>query len=83
MWWEGIGPKEMENQQLFLLHDNAPAHRSILVKDFWAKNSVATLEHPPNNPDLGPANFYLVPQLKSALKGRHLCDATDIINNAT
>jgi hypothetical protein len=58
---EGIGPKKMEKQQLFLLHDNAPAHRSILVKDFLAKNSVTTLDHLPNNPDLGPATFYLFP----------------------
>ena len=82
---EGIGPKKWKKkkQQLFLLHDNAPAHRSILVKDSLAKNSVTTLEHPPNNADLGPATFYLFPRQKSALKGRRLCDATDIINNAT
>ena len=30
----------------FLLHDNAPTHRSVLVKDFLAKNNVTTLEHP-------------------------------------
>ena len=27
------------------------------------------------------ADFYLLPLLKSALKGRHFCDATDIIKN--
>jgi transposase len=79
----GNRTEKMENQQLFLLHDNAPAHRSILVKDFLSKNSVTTLEHPPNNPDLGPATFYLFPRQKPALKGRRLCDATDIINNTT
>ena len=30
----------------FLLHDNAPAHRSVLVKDFLAKNNLTTLEIP-------------------------------------
>jgi hypothetical protein len=30
----------------FLLYDNAPAHRSVFVKDFLA-NNVATLERPP------------------------------------
>ena len=30
----------------FLLHDNAPAHRSILVKIFLAKNIVITLQYP-------------------------------------
>jgi len=32
---------------------------------------------------LAPADFYLLPRLKSALKGRRFCDATDIIKNAT
>jgi len=31
----------------FLLHDNSPALRSILVMDFLAKSSVITLEYPP------------------------------------
>ena len=31
----------------FLLHDNAPAHRSVLVNDFLAKYNVATLDTPP------------------------------------
>ena len=36
----------------FLLHDNAAAHRSVLVKDFLEKNNVITLEHSPQSPDL-------------------------------
>jgi len=47
-------PEKMDN-----LHDNAPTHRSILVKDFLAKNNVTTLEHPSYSPDLIPADFYL------------------------
>jgi transposase len=54
-----------------------------LVKDFLTKNNVTTLEHPPYSPDLAPADFYLFPQLISALKGVRFCDATDIIKNAT
>jgi hypothetical protein len=72
----------MENQQL-LIHDNAPAHRSVLVKDFVAKNNVTTLEHLRYSPDLASADIYLFPRLRSALKGRRLCDATVIIKNAT
>jgi hypothetical protein len=37
----------------------------------------------PYSPDLAPADFYLFPPLKLALKGRRFCDATDIIENAT
>jgi transposase len=65
------------------LHDNVPAHRAVLVKNFLAKNNVTALEHPPYSPRLAPADFYLFPRLKSAVKGRCFCDATDIIKNFT
>ena len=62
-------PEKWGTNSWFLLHNNAPAHRSVLVKDFLAKNSVITLEHPPYSPELAPTDFYLFPRLKSALKG--------------
>ena len=34
-------------------------------------------------PDVAPADFYLLPRLKSTLQGRRFCDAIDIIRNAT
>jgi hypothetical protein len=39
-------PAKRGTNSWFLLHDNAPAHRSVLVKDFLLKNNVTTLEHP-------------------------------------
>jgi hypothetical protein len=39
----------------FLFHGNAPAHKSVFVRDFLA----TALEHPPNSPDLTAADFYL------------------------
>ena len=63
-------PEKWRTNSWFLLHDNAPAPRSVLVKDFLAKNSVTTLQHPTYYPDLASANFYLSPLLKSSLKGR-------------
>jgi transposase len=50
---------------------------------FSAKNNVTTLELPPYSPELAPAEFYLFPQLKSALKVQHFYDANDIIKNMT
>ena len=55
----------------------------FLIKDFLARYKVTTLEHPPYSPELAAADFYLFPRLKSVLKGRPFCDATDIIKNAT
>jgi hypothetical protein len=66
----------------YLFHDNAPAHRSVLVKDFLLKNNVSTMERLPHFPDLTAADFYLFPWMKSASKGRRFCDSTDIFQNA-
>jgi len=56
----------------------------VLVKEFILANKYVTaLSHPPYSPHLDPADFYLFPRLKSAVKGRRFCYATDIINNAT
>ena len=66
-------PEKWRTYSWFLLRDNAPAHRSGLVRDFLAKNNVSTPQHPPYS-----ADSYLFCRLTSALKGRCFCDATDI-----
>ena len=76
-------PENIRTNSWFLLHDNAPAHRPVLVKDFLAKNNVTTLEHPPYSPDLAAVGICLFPWLKSTLKGRRFGDTTDNIKNAT
>ena len=53
------------------------------LRNFLAKNNVTTLENPPYTSDMAPTNFCIFARLKSALKGRRFCDATDIIKNAT
>jgi hypothetical protein len=47
----------------------------------FLENNVTTLEHLPYSPHLVPADFYLIPPLKSALKGRSFCDVTNTIKN--
>jgi transposase len=59
----------MENKQL-VSFDNAPTHRSVLFKDFLAKNNVTALEYPPHSPDLAAADCCLFPRLKLTLMGR-------------
>jgi len=65
----------------FLLLDNAPAHRSVLVRSFFAKNNETTAQHPPYSLDLNPTDFYLFPHLKSAFMGRRFREVADIIKN--
>jgi hypothetical protein len=50
-------PENWRTNSWFLLHDNAPAHRSGLVRDFLPKNNVKTLETPLYCPDLDPDDF--------------------------
>jgi len=76
-------PEKWRTNSWFLLNDNAPEHRSVLVKDSLAKNKVTISGHPPHSPGLATADFFLFPRLKSALKRRGFCDATDIIKNET
>ena len=62
--WDAVIRKRLEKWRtniLFLLDDNDPAHRSVLVKDFLAKNSAVTLEHLHYSPGLTQADFYLLP----------------------
>ena len=65
----------------FLFHDNVPAHRSFVVKDFLVKYNVTTVDHLPCSPDLASTNFYLFTGLKLILKERRLYYAADIIKN--
>jgi hypothetical protein len=83
--WDSVRrkrPEKLRTNSRFLLHDNVPAHRSVLVKVFLTKNNVTTLEQLPQSPELAPADFYLLYRLKLALRVRRFCDATDIIKNA-
>ena len=49
----------------FLMHDNAPAHRSVSVKyAYFLVNNATTLGPTPYNPDLAQDKFFLFPQLK-------------------
>jgi hypothetical protein len=79
--WKRLG--KWRNNSRFLLHDNVPAHRSVLIKYVLAKNNVTTLEHSQYSRDFASADFFLFPRLKLTLKGWRFCNAIGIIKNAT
>ncbi|UYV62326.1 hypothetical protein LAZ67_2000108 [Cordylochernes scorpioides] len=64
-------PDLWKNKNWLLHHDNAPAHTSLLVRDFLAKNNTLMKPQPPYSPDLAPCDFFLFPKLKRPMKGRH------------
>jgi histone-lysine N-methyltransferase SETMAR len=69
---------ELWSRDGILHHDNAPAHKALSVKQFLAKKSISEMGHPPCSPDLAPNDFWLMPEMRSALKGRRCQDTEDI-----
>ncbi|KAG5313395.1 MOS1T transposase, partial [Acromyrmex insinuator] len=61
-----------------LHHDNAPAHTSLLVREFLAKNNTLMMPQPPYSPDLAPCDFFLFPKLKRPMKGRRYATIEEI-----
>ncbi|XP_011263146.2 uncharacterized protein LOC105255530 [Camponotus floridanus] len=62
-------PELWANNSWFLHHDNAPSHTALVLRDFFAKNSIHIVPQPPYSPDLAPCDFWLFPKLKRPLRG--------------
>ena len=65
-----------------LYHDNAPAHASLLIREFLTKHETTVVPQPPYSPDLAPTDFFLFPKLKSSLKGRRFQTVEEIEENS-
>ena len=62
----------------FLHHDDAPAHTTLSVRQFLAKNNMKVIAHPPYSPDLAPCNFFLFPRMKRQMKGKRFADVSEV-----
>ncbi|UYV68987.1 hypothetical protein LAZ67_6001900 [Cordylochernes scorpioides] len=71
-------PDLWKNKNWLLHHDKAPAHTSLLVRDFLAKNNTLMMPQPPYSPDLAPCDFFLFPKLKRPMKGRRYATLDEI-----
>ena len=69
-------PEKRRDGDWILHHDNTPAHTSLLVQQFLAKDGTAQLQQPAYSPDLAPCDFFLFPRLKKVLKGHRFDEAT-------
>jgi len=67
----------------FLHHDNAPRRTSLVVQQFLTEKSIPVIIQPPYSPDLAPSDFWLLPTLKTGLKGTRFATMEDIISSAT
>jgi len=68
--WDAVRRKrpELWENWTWMLHHNAPAQVSLLISSYLAKHETSIVPHPPYSPDLAPADFFLFPKLKTALK---------------
>jgi hypothetical protein len=73
----------MENQQLVSSSRQRSSTPVCVGQEFLSKEQCDNIRASPHSSGSPPADIYLFPRLKSALKKRHICDAPDIIKNAT
>lgn len=78
-----VRPNLLGEDGWILHHDNAPAHSSLLVREFLARNSITTLDHPPYSPDIAPCDFFLFPKCKMVMRGQHWDDVETIKRETT
>jgi histone-lysine N-methyltransferase SETMAR len=76
-------PENLDNNSWILHQDNAPAHMALSVRECLATKQITVLQHPAESPDLAPNNFFLFPNIKEILEGRHFDGIYDIRNNTT
>jgi len=56
---------------------------STVCERVLATKQITVLEHPAYSPDLAPHDFFLFPNVKEILKGKHFGDIDDIRSNTT
>ena len=73
----------MENQKLVSPSRKCSSTPLGFGQEFHSKKQCDNTGPSPISPELVPADFYLLTGLKTTLKGRRFCDATDILMNTT
>ncbi|CAH2002225.1 unnamed protein product [Acanthoscelides obtectus] len=72
-------------RRIILLQDNASSHTAQKTRQYFTKENVELLDHPPYSPDLSPNDFFTFPKIKNRLRGRRFQSpegAVDAFNNA-
>lgn len=63
---------------VLLLHDNAPVHKARIAKAAVRECGFEEINHPPYSPDLAPSDYFLFPNLKKDLRGKHFSDDEEL-----
>jgi hypothetical protein len=61
-------PDKWKNNNWFLHHDKAPAHTSLVVRQFLTSKNITVIPTP-YSPDLTPCDIFIFPRMKLRIKG--------------
>ena len=62
---------------------NAPPHKTKKVNEFFMKKQICVMDYLPYLPDLSPCDYFLFPNLKTAMKGAFYDDFPTIQSAVT
>ena len=72
-------PALINRKRVFLQHDNAPAHKSKVVKSKLEElDGIELLPHPAYSPDLAPSDYHLFRSMSHFLMGKKFNSVTDV-----
>ena len=66
-----------------LHHNTTPTPASRLIQSVLEKRQITQVTQPPYSPDRAPCDFWLLPKLKSPLKGKRFQTVDEIQENTT
>jgi histone-lysine N-methyltransferase SETMAR len=67
------------NNEVLLLHDNAPVHKSNIVQAAIRQTGLVELNHPSYSPDIAPSDYHMFFHMKKFLRGRSFDSNDEVI----
>ena len=64
---------------ILLQQDNARVHTCKIAMDAVERNGYELIPHPAYSPDLAPSDYFLFPNLKKDIRGRHFRSNEEVV----
>ena len=75
--------KTSKKKKLKLHLDNCRVHNSKKSNEWYNKNGVVRVPHPPYSPDIAPSDFFLFGFIKDKLRGKKFTSPDDLLEAIT
>ena len=76
-------PDMWRSGEWWFQHDNVHAHTTLSARQFWTKNGMTPLTHPPYSPDLAACDFFLFLRMNKDLKGNRFENVDEVKEKTT